>query len=130
MSGPTSTKIDASKTSAGGKRCVQCGRDVSHRKRMKDSRGRYWCYDCGAADEARKGNGLMTPCAKCGKPTAPQDLHRSGEQYVCGTCIDSARESPGRAAGMGKADLIKLAVGLLAGVGGIGLVVLYQLGYL
>jgi formylmethanofuran dehydrogenase subunit E len=129
MSGPTSTKLDASETPTGAKRCIQCGRDVSHSKRMKDSRGRYWCYDCGAADQARKGSSLMTPCAKCGKPTAPQDLHRSGEQYVCGACHDSARESRTGSAGKGRADALKLLFGVVAAAVGIGLVVLYHLGH-
>lgn len=130
MSGLISTKFDASETTGGVKHCIQCGRDVSHSKRMKDSRGRYWCFDCGAADEARKGNGLMTRCAKCGRPTLPQHLYRSGENYVCGDCNDAPRGHRTRPAGLGKSDRLKLAIGLLAGVGGIGLVVLYHLGYL
>ena len=36
------------------KRCVACGKDVAGAKRMKDSQGRYWCVDCGMADQRKK----------------------------------------------------------------------------
>lgn len=128
MRGPASTKLDSHGTQAGTKRCIQCGRDVTHSKRMKDSRGHYWCYECGAADEARKGHGLMTPCAQCGKPTPPQHLHRTGQRYLCGDChrdIATGGSSPS----MSPADRIKLLLGGLAALVGIALVLLYQLGY-
>ena len=38
----------------GGKTCVSCGKNVDGQKRMKDSAGKYWCYDCGLHDEQRK----------------------------------------------------------------------------
>lgn len=37
------------------KRCISCGKDVAQSKRMKDSQGRYWCVDCGVADQRKKG---------------------------------------------------------------------------
>lgn len=129
MSGPVSTNVDAAGTQVGMKRCIQCGRDVTHHKRMKDSRGRYWCFECGAADEARKGHGLMSPCAQCGKPTPPQEMHRHGERYICGHCHRDASSS-GRSSGMSSGDRAKLILGVLAAVTGIGLILLYQLGYL
>jgi hypothetical protein len=36
------------------KRCIACGKDVTSIKRMKDSQGRYWCVDCGMADQRKK----------------------------------------------------------------------------
>ena len=41
-------------TSTVAKRCIACGKDVSGTKRMKDSQGKYWCVDCGTADQRKK----------------------------------------------------------------------------
>jgi len=41
-------------TTLSAKKCVNCHKDVTHAKRMKDSSGRYWCVNCGTADQKKK----------------------------------------------------------------------------
>jgi DNA-directed RNA polymerase subunit RPC12/RpoP len=36
------------------KRCVACGKDVAHDRRMKDKEGNYWCLPCGLEDRKRR----------------------------------------------------------------------------
>jgi recombinational DNA repair protein (RecF pathway) len=129
MSTQTTPSTETSGISGAAKHCVKCGRDVNGRKRMKDSQGRYWCYECGANDEAQKGNTLMTSCAGCGKPTSPTHLYKVGEQYFCPNCRDDgkARKRGGRGGGGDEArkEKIKLAVAAVAGLGGVALIVGY-----
>lgn len=66
--------------------CIKCAKDVSNAKRMKGSKGEYWCYDCGTKDQMSKGGGILTPCADCGKPCPPTSLYRRDGEYVCSTC--------------------------------------------
>ncbi|HMO26890.1 MAG TPA: hypothetical protein PKB10_11530 [Tepidisphaeraceae bacterium] len=108
------------------KRCVKCGQDVTHAKRMKDSVGRYWCYECGAQDEARKGNAMMAPCSSCGAPTAPQHLYRHGKDYLSAACHEEAGPSGKKSGG----DRTKLVLVLLCVLVGVGLAAMYALGIL
>jgi hypothetical protein len=44
--------------------CIECGKDVSRERRMKDSNGHYWCIACGEADHQRR-HREMDNCADC-----------------------------------------------------------------
>ena len=77
---------DSSSVAKTRKVCVKCGTDVSNAKRMKGSKGEYWCYDCGTKDQMSKGGGMLTPCADCGKPCVPTSLYRRDGDYVCSSC--------------------------------------------
>ena len=46
---------ELSSTASSRKVCVKCRKDVTNEKRMKGSKGEYWCYDCGVADQMSKG---------------------------------------------------------------------------
>src|SRR5690606_8542124 len=68
----------------------QCGIDVRGRKRMKDSQGRYWCYECGAADQMRKGQGLGgSVCPDCMQTFPPVKLMKHSGKYVCSNCYEA-----------------------------------------
>lgn len=107
---------------AGRKVCCICGADVTNQRRMKDSAtGRYWCYDCGAADQLRKHAGVLMTCADCRKQFPPVQMVRPDKNdahvYVCAQCaaIRAGKEhAPGQVAGSAaqtKKDQIKLIIG-------------------
>lgn len=84
---------DPSKSSSGisGKRCVSCGTDVAGKKRMKDSKGVYWCYDCGLKDQAKQqsgstGSAMTITCPACNKLFPPIQATKQGNVYVCPDC--------------------------------------------
>lgn len=78
------------------KRCVSCRKDLEGQKRMKDSKGQYWCYDCGSKDEANKAREgkatLVQLCAKCKTPTHARDLFKTKKGYVCEKCAGGSKE--------------------------------------
>jgi len=76
-------------TGGSKKACCECGIDVSGRKRMKDSQGRYWCYECGTADQMRKGKGSNgSLCPDCSQMFPPVKLMKHENQYVCPDCYE------------------------------------------
>jgi formylmethanofuran dehydrogenase subunit E len=80
------------------KRCVKCNKDLAGHRRMKDTKGQYWCYDCGSADEARKASEgrstMVQPCQKCTRPTHVRELVRvKGGNYLCESCAGVAKAS-------------------------------------
>jgi len=54
--------------SANNKLCHVCGKDVTGKTRMKDSKQRYWCIDCGAEDQRRKLIASFSQPAKAAEP--------------------------------------------------------------
>ena len=58
---------------------------------MKDHLGRYWCYECGAADQLKRGAGLALKCPDCNHHFPPTKMLKHGEEYVCETCHDERR---------------------------------------
>jgi hypothetical protein len=121
----------------GKKICSVCGKDVTNARRMKDSAtGTYWCYDCGAADQMKKGAGLTMVCPECKKSYKLSDLVKDGDHYVCVHCNAShhSRKRKGTFGGSGSDEdarnkRMKLLGGLLLGVAVI-VAVLYALGVL
>jgi hypothetical protein len=111
-----------STSTATAKRCVNCNKDVSGDKRMKDSSGKYWCLKCGEADKAKKGQ-TGTACGICGERYPAAKLTRWGKDRVCPSCYKSATKGGGVSFGGGggegsKGRLVKMiaVMALLAGV--------------
>ncbi len=83
------------------KLCVACGKNVAGRKRMKDSAGRYWCIECGKADQAKKvamglaGAGGGTTCGGCGENFSASQLTKWGNASLCNKCIAKRSKGPG-----------------------------------
>jgi hypothetical protein len=114
-----------SNATASAKRCVNCNKDVSTEKRMKDSSGKYWCLKCGEADQAKKGQAQTgTPCADCDERYPAAKLTRYGASRICPTCYKARMKGPGLKAslrsgggdgGTDKARLVKMiaAMGVL-----------------
>ncbi len=108
-----------STAAASSKRCVNCDRDVTSQKRMKDSSGRYWCVTCGEADRLKKGQGADVACSSCGETFAPAQLTKYGAARLCNACYKAATKGPGLRGGLaagGKTDKGRLMamVGVMA----------------
>jgi hypothetical protein len=71
--------------------CCQCGKDLTGKKRLRDSRG-YWCVDCHKADKlanAPKGE----KCDDCGRIVAPAALSEFEGRRICGICRNDRAEA-------------------------------------
>jgi len=110
---------------SGSKLCCKCGADVTHIKRMKDAQGRYWCYDCGAADEMHRDASSLVVCPTCKKAYPPRRMVKHGELYVCTHChARDVRHKPSN----GKHKTAIVTALILGGVVAVGLVVMYVSG--
>lgn len=80
------------------KQCCNCGKDVTGRKRLKDSEGRYWCPDCGKKDEKQKRvarkreEAVKSVCGMCGKDVAVQNLLNYDNRFICQSCYKEQKE--------------------------------------
>lgn len=113
---------------AGSKICCICGTDVNGKKRMKDHEGRYFCYDCGTADNQRKKQVAATPgtsCAECQKPMPKDKLTDVAGELLCDRCRverqlrrkrEQARIAYAARDAQDQNRQIKLAVGVAIGV--------------
>jgi hypothetical protein len=97
------------------KTCGACGKDVTHERRMRDSKGGYWCYECGSADQARKGPGVKVTCPGCRRALSPKEMIKAGAEYVCGTCHAAGAAKGGRVGPVaaGRKRLIKVVAGIV-----------------
>ena len=109
MAATKSHESIAGETLPGMKVCVACGADVAGRKRMKDSAGRYWCYDCGVADRKAKAAGgdgapitssdarpSMGQCPLCKGVYPEADLlnsDRHGGRKICDRCHNKRKKA-------------------------------------
>lgn len=82
-------------TGVGHKYCCACGADVTHAKRMKDHQGRYWCYECGAADQLKKGQALRLRCPDCLRSFPPAQMVGVGTENVCPGCLAKRQSRKG-----------------------------------
>ena len=82
-----------SSATATAKRCVNCNKDVSNDKRMKDSSGKYWCLKCGEADQMKKGQ-TGVPCGSCADRYPAAKLTKYGSAKLCPTCYKTATRGP------------------------------------
>jgi hypothetical protein len=105
------------------KKCVNCHKDVSNGKRMKDSSGRYWCVRCGEADQKKKAAVSGELCASCGNRFPSAKLTKMGASKICRGCVKRQNKGPGMleslkggGGGIDKGRLIKMLaiLGLLA----------------
>ncbi len=90
-----STSIDSSESR---KLCCNCGKDITGRKRLKDTEGRYWCPDCGKKDEKKKRvarkreDDVKSTCGMCGTAVAVQNLLSYDNRFVCQKCYKEQKE--------------------------------------
>jgi hypothetical protein len=75
--------------------CCKCGKDLTGKKRLKDSLG-YWCPDCHRADEKSK-EVQGVKCEQCGRIVPGQSLTSSDGKKICSRCLreDRALRAPG-----------------------------------
>jgi hypothetical protein len=75
------------------KLCCVCGKDVTGKKRAKDSRG-YWCYDCHKAEreKERAAEGNKVACHDCGRLVLPAALINYDGDKICGRCKEERIE--------------------------------------
>ena len=121
--------------------CVVCGADVTKKKRMKDSQGKYFCYECGIADQKRKETTESFACADCGRAFAKEKMYSTDGTFRCKRCYGvrmfeykeakAAAEEKALAAKREKSKAQKWKkVGLLVlGNGLLVLFILYQAGF-
>lgn len=86
--GPDSGLVASSTTQ---KTCCQCGTDLTHHKRFRDSHGRYWCPDCNAADRSRH---RTIPCSQCHTAYPHFQMLADQGKYLCPECV-AKRMEPG-----------------------------------
>jgi predicted RNA-binding Zn-ribbon protein involved in translation (DUF1610 family) len=83
---------------ASRKLCVNCGKDVTGRKRFKDSSGQYWCPDCEKKDmkrkrvEKKREEETKTVCGLCGTSVAVQNLLAYDNRFICPKCYKEQKE--------------------------------------
>jgi hypothetical protein len=96
------------------KTCVQCGKNLNGQKRMKDSQGRYWCLECGEADQKKKAASAAAVganiCSGCGDTFPAHQLQAWGSKRLCPKCSPSSK-GPG---------VMATVTGLFKGGGGSG----------
>ena len=66
------------------KACCQCGIELNHRSRFKDSHGRYWCPECNAADHARH---QPSPCEDCRTAYPRDQMKEDHGKFICEECL-------------------------------------------
>lgn len=80
------------------KLCVSCGKDVTGRKRFKDSHGQYWCPDCEKLEfkrkrvEKKREDETKTVCGLCGTSVAVQNLLAYDNRFICQKCYKEQKE--------------------------------------
>ena len=81
------------------KRCTKCQKDLAGAKRLKDSKGQYWCPECGVGATPASGTNLVSPCPKCHTPVHAAQLVRDPKSgsYVCEHCAAGAKTKGGKA---------------------------------
>jgi hypothetical protein len=123
--------LDHGESSLNGNRklCCSCGADVTHKKRMKDSSGTYWCYECGVADTRSKREREGTACPDCHLKFAPSQLTDHDGVKLCVACYAkrkmSAKRTANRIAAVARVDREaaekkKIILGFLGALGLVG----------
>jgi hypothetical protein len=71
--------------------CCKCGKDVTKKKRLRDSLG-YWCVTCHRMDQ-KKHEPQGVPCPSCGRLVkAETRVHEEG-QKICSRCLRERKEA-------------------------------------
>jgi hypothetical protein len=66
--------------------CIICNKDITSRRRMKDRQGRYFCYECGIADNKRKEQTESYPCTTCRRPFTKDKMVERDGTFFCKRC--------------------------------------------
>ncbi|HWB53957.1 MAG TPA: hypothetical protein VG722_07185 [Tepidisphaeraceae bacterium] len=82
----------------GQKICCVCGKDVAHEERFKDKKGRYWCYDCGVADEHRRHRNDTVQCPDCHNSLPENEMVEYEGHHLCSGCATRRTQSAKRQA--------------------------------
>jgi hypothetical protein len=75
--------------------CCVCGKDVTGKKRAKDSRG-YWCYDCHKAERKREKEAETSGkvrCPTCSRWVLPGAIVNFEDQKMCMSCKNARMEA-------------------------------------
>lgn len=88
--------------------CCVCGENVAGKPRMKDHTGRYWCYECGMADQQKKHSSTLSgttvhtahelACPDCGQMFHLSKLQPYDGLQLCETCINKRKAAAKREA--------------------------------
>lgn len=88
--------------------CCVCGENLEGKPRMKDSSGRYWCYECGIADQQKKhmstagttamGAMVKPICAECNQAFKAEELLEYAGRQLCAECINKIERAAQREA--------------------------------
>jgi hypothetical protein len=82
--------------------CCKCGKDLTGKKRLRDSLG-YWCVECHKADEAAHApKGVK--CAECGRIVAEGAITNYEGIRICGKCVEDRKAQAKRDRKFGKVD--------------------------
>jgi hypothetical protein len=82
------TKVMASPSKQ--KVCCMCGKDLSGKKRLKDSIG-YWCPECAKEDNKKK-EVHGTKCENCGRVVPEQSMTSVDGKKMCSRCVREQRQ--------------------------------------
>ncbi|MCC6423665.1 MAG: hypothetical protein IT447_09335 [Phycisphaerales bacterium] len=106
VSSPQSINLSDSVVAMPTKVCCVCGENVSGKPRMKDHSGRYWCYECGMADQQKKHNQTLSgttiqgvhelACPDCGKMFALAKLQIHEDVQLCEPCVTKRKAAAKR----------------------------------
>ena len=128
---------DPAHSALGHKLCCVCSADVTHARRMKDHAGRYWCYECGAADQMKKGKAMSIACHDCKRNLPPAQVLKHGNDYVCKECLEQrklhgrrhAKHSTrgGQAGEPSQARSFALGFGVVMILAGVALMAMYYM---
>ena len=100
--GGADTSVMGQQVVAKAKVCCKCGKDLSGKKRLRDSLG-YWCVECHRADEAANApKGVK--CAECGRVVAEGAITNYDGIKICGRCLEDRKEQAKRDRKFGKVD--------------------------
>ena len=84
------TQVMDSPAAGAAKICCRCGKDVTGKKRLRDSEG-YWCVDCHRADKRlHKPTGVK--CPSCGRMVSEESLSMYDGDKICSRCVKEKRE--------------------------------------
>jgi DNA-directed RNA polymerase subunit RPC12/RpoP len=70
--------------------CCRCGKDLTGKKRLRDSEG-YWCVDCHRADK-KQNQPAGVKCPSCGRTVPPDSLSNYDNERICSRCVKEKRQ--------------------------------------
>jgi tetratricopeptide (TPR) repeat protein len=117
--------------------CSICGLDLSHKKRSRDSGGRYWCMHCHEFLTKAEQFPKAVPCPDCGRPSRHSTMVDLDGTRICARC-NGVRLAEVKDRQLHKAAVTadpevkirrlirQLALGIVASAAVTGLVTLYH----